>query len=146
MQMQQLQCLLYMAQGTYGAVHYGRTLMPAVFVAEENGPVEPTVFHIFEDGRPGLAPRRLIPTAENFVGSIWRKIGHHSTNHLVKRIREHAAFRKALQNGPGTIIPLDAMMVDFHEQRPKGAKKIKAPDGRSLQKWIPTAKPTPRDG
>lgn len=144
-QMQQLHCLLYMAQGTYAAVHYGRMLMPAIFVAEENGPIEPTVFHAFEDGRPPMAPRRLAPTAENFLSSIWRKLGHHSTDHLIKRIREHKAYREAFTGGQGTVIPLEFLSEDFREHRPKGAKKIKTQDGRALEKWIPTAKPSGRE-
>ncbi len=144
-QMQQLHCLLYMAQGTYAAVNYGRMLIPATFVAEDNGPIEPTVFHAFEDGRPPLSPRRLVPPAENFLSSIWRKLGHHSTDHLVKRIREHRTYREALANESGTVIPLDFFADDFREHKPPGAKKVKTPDGRALEKWIPTAKPAGRE-
>src|SRR3546814_18975840 len=47
---QKLQRLLYLAQGYYAAGFHGRKLMPATFVAHELGPVEPTVFRLFELG------------------------------------------------------------------------------------------------
>ena len=41
LQAQKLQRLLYLAQSYYSAMNYGRKLMPAVFVAQEMGPIEP---------------------------------------------------------------------------------------------------------
>src|SRR3546814_15279512 len=70
LQAQKLQRLLYLAQGFYAAGFHGRKLMPATFVAHELGPVEPTVFRLFELGPPNVT--QIDPPAEvvNFLDSV----------------------------------------------------------------------------
>ena len=46
LQPQKLHRLLYLAQAYYGANYHGNMLMPAIFVAEEFGPVEPNLYAV----------------------------------------------------------------------------------------------------
>ena len=85
LQPQKLQRLLYLAQGYYAVAFRGRTLMPAVFVAEEMGPVEPNIFKVFAKGRPDVDANLFLPEhAEAFLNSIWRRFGHHSAESLTR--------------------------------------------------------------
>ena len=54
LQPQKLQRLLFIAQSYYCIVQKGRKLMPAVFVADETGPMEPNVYMAFSRGRQTL--------------------------------------------------------------------------------------------
>lgn len=137
---QKLQRLLWIAQALYAAENHGRMLMPAVFVAEETGPTEPTVFHAFEDSRPPIAPRRIAPEAEHFLHRIWRKYGHHSADYLNRMMAHNDVYRRALRREPGTVIPFEAIKAHF-TQKPKPQDQVRTSDGRLLKKWVPGAKP-----
>lgn len=109
LQPQKLHRLLYLAQAYFAVAHYGRKLMPAVFVAEEEGPIEPTIFRLLEGGRPSVQPRRISDSVADFLDSVWRRFGAHSTAHLSRVIRNHAPYRQALQKGLRAEITLEAM-------------------------------------
>ena len=51
-----LQCLLFLAQAHYAAAHEGRPLMPAFFVVDDSGPLDPnvhkTLLNIIEIRKP----------------------------------------------------------------------------------------------
>ena len=49
-----LQSLLYLAQAHFANANRGRRLMPAIFLAADAGPLEPTIYHIFQDGPPRI--------------------------------------------------------------------------------------------
>ena len=53
LQPQKLQRLLFLAQ-TYYIIGYDRALMPAVFIADERGPMEPNLFAAFSRGKPEI--------------------------------------------------------------------------------------------
>jgi len=142
---QKLQRLLWIAQGLYAAETHGRMLMPATFVAEETGPTEPTVFHIFEDSRPPIAQRKLVPEAENFLHRIWQKYGHHSADYLNRMMSHNEVYRRAYRKEVGTVIPFAAIVQHF-TQKPEPRMQVKTSDGRLLRKWVPTAKPVLRRG
>lgn len=137
---QKLQRLLWIAQALYAAENHGRMLMPATFVAEEYGPTEPSIFHAFEDSRPPIAQRKMVPEAENFLHRVWRKYGHHSPDYLNRMMTSNEIFRRAFRKEPGTVIPFETIAKHF-TQKPDMSKQVKTQDGRILQKWIPTAKP-----
>lgn len=137
---QKLQRLLWIAQALYAAECHGRMLMPATFVAEEVGPTEPTIFHVFQDSRPPLVPGKIVPEAENFLDRIWRKYGHHSTDHLNRMMSASDIYRRALRRERGTVIPFETIAKHFTE-KPKKVEQVKTTDGRILKKWLPTAKP-----
>ena len=140
---QKLQRVLWLQQGTYSAMNHGRMLMPAVFVADESGPIEPTIFHLFEDSRPPIPARKIDVIAENHLVRIWRRYGHHSSDYLTEKIVRARSYREAWEAGPGTVIPFQKIARDFRE-RPKGDKTVRTDDGRVLQKWTPQAKPAVR--
>ena len=151
LQPQKLQRLLYLSHGYYVVAFKGRTLMPAVFVAEEMGPVEPNIFKVFAKGRPDVDSNLFLPEhAEAFLYSIWRRFGHHSAESLTRMAKETEAFRKALKRGRGTEITLDAMRLSFvrGEEAPDLKQVVKPKMMRSqtgkavaVKSWTPGAKP-----
>lgn len=150
LQPQKLQRLLYIAQGSYAAMYYGRKLMPATFVADETGPVEPNIFRIFEMGRPKISAAPLPPEIEHFLSRIWRKYCHHATDYINKQIQYHEIYRKAIKRGLYEEIPFGEMARFFSglDSERRKVQKVVTQDGRKLQKWVPgakaTAKPTNR--
>lgn len=85
LQPQKLQRLLFIAQAYYTVAFNGRKLMPAVFIAEEMGPIEPNIYIAFSKGRPDIDARLFLPhDVETFLDGIWRRFGHHSAERLNK--------------------------------------------------------------
>ena len=73
LQPQKLQRLLFLCQGYYTVVYPKRGLMPAHFVADEIGPIEPNVFLAFTRGRPNIDVDLFMPhEVETFLDPIWR--------------------------------------------------------------------------
>lgn len=157
LQPQKLHRLLYLAQAYFAVANYGRKLMPAVFVAEEVGPVEPTVFHIYEAGRPMIDPHPLPEPVAEFLDSIWRRFGSHSADHLSRVIRGHPPYVQARRKGARAEIGLEAMR-EFYGNPTSGDNGGTAPtvadvlrprvmrsqSGQpvSVNKWLPpTVKP-----
>ncbi len=138
LQPQKLQRLLYIAQGSYAAMHHGRKLMPAVFVAGELGPQDPNIMRLFERGRPSnLGAPVIRPEVERFMESIWARYGHHTTEYINDQIKFHAVYKTALKKGVGEEIPFAAIVRFFtQKERPK-VEQVKTADGRTLQKWMP---------
>jgi len=135
-----LQRLLWIAQGLYAAMNHGRMLIPAIFVADETGPLEQTVYHVFEDGRPMLMQHKLPVEAENFLSRLWTRYGHHSSDFLSRQTKHSDPYVAALREGSGTVIEFAEIAKHF-TQPPDRHRKVAAADGRLLQKWLPTAKP-----
>jgi uncharacterized phage-associated protein len=153
LQPQKLHRLLYLAQAYWAVAHHGRKLMPAVFVAEELGPVEPTLFHAFENGRPSITANPLSDPVKHFMDSVWRRFGAHSAEHLNKTIGNHAPYVDARNKGIGVEIPLAAMTEYYTAARSaaKGApgvtevlrpRVMRSQDGKpvSVNKWMPPVK------
>jgi len=155
LQPQKLHRLLYLSQGFYAIAYDGQKLMPAVFVAEEMGPIEPTLFQAFANGRPDIEVELFLPSdVELFLNSIWRRFGHLKTEQLSKLTTKNAAYALALRKGPGTEILLDAMVATLKaETEKKAADPVRAPhpDARVLRtqhgsevkvkSWAPGAAP-----
>ena len=73
LQPQKLHRLMFLAQGYYAVAYGGRKLMPAVFVADQMGPIEPNVYKVFTKGRPEVDVDMFLPDeAEALLISIWR--------------------------------------------------------------------------
>ncbi len=62
-----LQSLLYLAQAHFANANRGRRLMPAIFLAADAGPLEPTIYHIFQDGPPRIINTVPGPKVETFL-------------------------------------------------------------------------------
>ena len=151
LQPQKLQCLLFIAQAYYTVAFNGRKLMPAAFVADEMGPIEPNIYMAFSKGRPDVDARLFLPhEVETFLDGIWRRFGHHSTDRLNKMVNETTAYKQAYKNAPRTEIPLDAMRLSFAraEKTPGVAQVVKpkilrTQSGKAVtvKAWVPGAKP-----
>ncbi|CAA7618154.1 type II toxin-antitoxin system antitoxin SocA domain-containing protein [Magnetospirillum sp. UT-4] len=111
LQPQKLHRLLFLAQAYYSVAYPGRKLMPATFVVDALGPVEPTVFHAFAYGRPPmLEGNTLNDQVVAFLDGIWRRFGNFSADSLTRKLAEHPAVAAAMAKGPNEEIPLDAMI------------------------------------
>lgn len=139
LQAQKLQRMLWLAQGQYAKTYHGRKLMPAVFVAQEVGPVEPNIFRAFELGRPHMPDAVLMPEVEDFLIRLWGRFGHHETEHLNTVVRGHEVFRKALREGEGEEIPFAEIAKFFQREMPRRRpqKVIRDAQGREWKKWVP---------
>lgn len=142
LQPQKLQRILYIAQGSYAALHHGRKLMPAMFVAGETGPQDPNILRLFENGRPTNLGDPYVPMeVAHFLDTLWRRYGHHSTDYLNQQIKHHEIYSLALKKGLNVEIPFPAMVRFFTRKEQRGIEKVKTADGRVLEKW----KPVPAD-
>lgn len=148
--------LLYLAQAFYAIAYDGRKLMPAVFVADEQGPIEPTVYHAFSRGRPDVDVELFLPAdVELFLSSIWRRFGHLKPGQLTKLTTGNTAFSISLRKGNRTEIPLDAMITAFkaetEKKDPTVSRHFRDTDGQRVMRtqsgapvkvkaWLPGAK------
>lgn len=113
LQPQKMHRLLYLAQAYFGVLQSGAKLMPATFIALDEGPVEPTIFRAFARGRPAVDLKPIDDVARHILDSIWRQFGAHSAEHLNKLIRRHPPFADAYAAEPGAEILFESM-VDFY--------------------------------
>ncbi len=148
---QKLQHLLFLSQAYFTVAFSGRKLMPGVFVAEELGPVEPSIYKTFQKGRPEISVEMILPDeVDGFINAIWNRFGHHSAEHLAKMCKRCAAYRAAAKEEPRTEITLTAMRKSFekaHDQpsvdqvvRPK---MMRSQTGKAVavKSWAPKAIP-----
>ena len=115
-----LQYLLYLSQSYFAAAYNGKKFFPAVFVAEDEGPIEPSLNRAWAGGRPNFQGiTKLADDISLFTDSIWRRFGHHSSQHLSKLCRRTPAFQFAYEQGIRAEITLEQMMKDI-----TGAKQL----------------------
>ncbi|MBF0248739.1 MAG: hypothetical protein HQL36_11825 [Alphaproteobacteria bacterium] len=147
--------LLYLSQAFYAIAYGGRKLMPATFVADEQGPIEPTVYQAFTRGRPDVEVELFLPAeVELFLTSIWRRFGHLKTEQLTKLTNGNLAYSIALKKGRRTEIALNAMTKAFKAESEKknptvankfdhtGQRVLRTQDGATVKvkAWLPGAK------
>lgn len=147
LQPQKLQRLLFLAQAYYAVAYDGRALFPAVFVAEEMGPIEPNVYAAFSKGRPDIDVDLFLPTdIEMFLSSIWRRFGHHSMDRLNQTTNETLAYTAAFKKGRRSEITLKMMQKAFVKgDAAPGVDQVVKPkvlltqDGKpvTVQSWAP---------
>ena len=112
MQPQKLQRLLFVSQAYYAVAYPKRKLMPAVFVADEMGPVEPNVYAAFSKGRPDLDVELFLPhDVDTFLSSIWRRFGHYTIDRLNELTNETLAYKQARTRGDRAEIPIETMRL-----------------------------------
>lgn len=121
LQPQKLQRLMYLAQAYFGVLQNGAKLMPATFVAADEGPIEPTVYRALARGRPmiDLAPVEEVP--RHVLDSVWRQFGAHSIDYLDKMIRRHPPYADAHAAGVKSEISFEAM-VEFYGTQGTGRR------------------------
>jgi uncharacterized phage-associated protein len=125
LQPQKLHRLMYLAQAYFAVLQNGAKLMPATFIAKEEGPIEPTIYKAMARGRPmiDIAPIEDVP--RHVLDSVWRQFGAHSVDYLDKMIRRHPPYADALAVGVGSEIPLEAM-IDFYSTQGTSRKSSRA--------------------
>lgn len=152
-QPQKLHRLMFLAQAYYSVAYPGRKLMPATFVTDSFGPIEPTVFHAFAYGRPPMLDGNpLNDQVVAFLDSIWRRFGQYSADQLTKKLNEHPAVAQAMAKGLNEEIPLDAMVKFYAGEAAArkgmpGAAEVVRPrmmrsqDGKpvAVKSWVPKA-------
>lgn len=103
---QTLHRLLYLAQSHFAA-EVGGTLMPAIFLAEDGGPVEPNLQRLLADGRPDeLMVDILIGRVRDFLGTVWDRYAHMPVERLNDLVAKNTAY---VETGRGHIIDTAAM-------------------------------------
>jgi uncharacterized phage-associated protein len=102
--------LMYLAQAYFAVAYNGRSLMPAVFVADTLGPIEPNVFRACALQRPAIDALPMIMMADQFLDSIWRRFGALSADSLSRQVNGHPPYQNAIAKGLKSEIPLAAMM------------------------------------
>ncbi len=147
LQPQKLQRLLYLAQGYYAVLNGGRRLMPAVFVADEGGPIEPNVHAALARGRPPLDLQPQLPNGvEAVLEGVWARFGAHSVDKLDRLTRATAAYREARERGLRAEIEHAALWWSFAcaDQTPAAANVVRptmlrTQDGRPVvvRAWSP---------
>lgn len=111
---QKLQRLLYLSQAQYAALNQGRKLMPATFVATEYGPLEPTIYHVFENGPPQLKSLAPSTRVEGFLMIVWQHFGAHTAEELLEVIKGDGAYTTTLEeNGRNAEVTIDALAAAY---------------------------------
>ena len=149
LQPQKLQRMLFLCQAYFTVIHNGRKLMPATFVADEMGPIEPNIYQAFSRGRPNMEVTLFLdPDVEGFMESIWSRFGNYSSERLTEMTKETLAFKQALRHGPRSEISLESMMHSFirANETPSVDQVVKPKIMRSqtgkpvaVQAWNPAA-------
>jgi uncharacterized phage-associated protein len=158
-QPQKLHRLMFLAQAYFAVAYHGRSLMPGVFVADEFGPVEPNVFRACAIQRPPIEPAPIPEIALQFLDSIWRRFGSHTTEALNRQVNGHPPYVDAIAKGARTEISLKSMVAFYGNKSsadPELGTAVGAPpisqvmrsklmvsqNGKpvSVVKWIPKAK------
>lgn len=116
-QPQKLHRLLYLSQAYFAVAYHGRKLMPATFVTDAFGPVEPTVFHALAFGRPHMIEGNpLSEQVRHFLDGIWRRYGPYTADQLIKKIAEHAPVALAMAKGQNEEIPFADMVKYYSDE------------------------------
>ncbi len=145
-----LQRLLFISQAYYTVAYPKRKLMPAIFVADEQGPVEPNVYMAFSNGRPDMDVELFLPQdVEAFLRSIWGRFSQYDMARLDEITNETLAFRQAHERGNRSEITLKSMCQSFarnettHDVRSVIKPKImRTQSGKPVvvKAWNPAAK------
>ena len=109
-----LHSLLFISQAYYASISDGEKLFPALFLAGESGPIEPSVEAAWFRGRPVFGEQKQLSSDTlTFILSVWRRFGHHSTDYLVKLCSKTSAYEAAIGRGLRSEIFLKNMINDF---------------------------------
>ncbi len=114
LQPQKLQRLLFITQAYYAVAYPKRKLMPAVFVADELGPLEPNVYVAFSKGQPDFDVELFLPhDVDSFLSSIWKRFGGYTMERLNEVTNETLAYKQARERADRSEITIEAMRLSF---------------------------------
>jgi uncharacterized phage-associated protein len=142
-----LQQLMYLAQALYVGRSGGAKLMPATFLATEQGPIEPTVLVALDAGL-AVTPQPMVNKAARAVLEVvWHEYGSQTTTQLGRLIAADGLWRATLERGTNSEITTEAMRRAYAPARPAEEVAPKRPsaqntvrftaDGRMVLKWAP---------
>ena len=140
--LRRLRLLLYLAQAHYAGERSAAKLMPATFVAEADGPVEPTVALVLESGLQNPWSPELSNEVIEFLQRLWRRYGALPAVALQRLIGADRIWTAALSAGVGTEIAVDAMQQAYLD-RPKAARPPEGDGPPVEERPRPTNEPTP---
>jgi uncharacterized phage-associated protein len=123
-QPQKLHRLMFLSQAYFAVAYHGRPLMPAVFVAEALGPIEPSVFRACSIQRPPIETVPLSEAVNQFLDSVWRRFGSQSADSLSRLVNSHPPYAEALQKGPRSEITL-AAMIKFYGRKNAATEPVR---------------------
>ena len=153
LQPRMLQCLLFVAQAHFAAAHDGRPLMPAFFVVDDSGPLDPNVYRTLQNGRPDMVGSPLDPAIVTFLGAVWTRYKNADALRLDQLIARRGVDEEAVCNrdqSEVTLVVMQRMFGTGHSG--KNRNKISGPTvaetatGRkvTITKWTPARKKSPR--
>ena len=140
---QKLQRLLYLAQAHYAAANEGCKLMPATFLASELGPLEPSVFHVFDGPLPKLKASPLKSEIMVFLDGLWARYGGQTADELLALVRRDLAFRECLDEDEANVEIEVAALADAYRlnpplvEPPPDDREFWTMDGKKAEKWVP---------
>jgi uncharacterized phage-associated protein len=152
LQPRMLQCLLFLAQAHFAAAHEGRPLMPAFFVVDDSGPLEPNVHRTLQNGRPEMEASPLDTEIVKFLGAVWNRYKNADALRLDQLIARRGANEEAIRNRDQSQVTLLAMQRMFSADRggnsqngTVGPTLAETASGRkvTITKWTPTRKKPP---
>lgn len=141
-----LQQLLYLSQTYYARANKGQKLIPATFLAASAGPVEPTIYHIFEYGVDNIQIRYPEPEIEQFLLDIWEKFSGQPVETLKAVVRGDVYYRRAYRHGRNHEILIPNLHLIDEDQDYGLSKKLKrrkpkqvgiSTSGKRATKWVP---------
>ena len=144
-----LQCLLFLAQAHFAAAHDGRPLMPAFFVVDESGPLDPNVYKTLLNGRPDMEESPLDPEIVSFLDVVWARYKSADALRLDQLIAKRGIDEEAVCNRDQSEVTLLAMQRMFSAGRTgKNRNTIVGPTlaetatGRkvTITRWNPSRK------
>ena len=149
-QPQKLHGLLFLSQAYFSVAFQGRKLMPAVFVADERGPLEPNLYVAFSSGLPDIDLNTALPDEVlNFLNVIWKRFGTMKTERLISKSKENSAYKKAIKRGQRSEILLSDMRIAFNSSanikksissEPENAYQPQSGKIVNIKKWNPGQK------
>lgn len=138
---QTLHRLLYLAQSHFAA-EFGGLLMPAIFLAEDGGPIEPNLQRLLARGRPDeIMVDTLIGRVRDFLGTVWDRYAHMPVERLNDLVSKNKAYT---ETGRGHIIDTEAMgaaiaVMTPPPQRPVRVLRTQSGAPVAVRAWTPQA-------
>ena len=133
--------LLFMAQARFANENGGRKLMPAIFLAAQTGPIEPTINHMFEAGRPRVKAATPGFAVEELLMETWDRFGELADAEFSRLTREHKLYQQSLLAGRNSEIEFAACARGAPASAPPPAREPtraeKANTPVLAAKWMP---------
>ena len=112
--------------------------MPATFLATRAGPIEPTIYHAFENGAPRLRVRPPSPDVELFLQALWDCFGGQGADVLAQIASEDSNYRRTIARERNSEIIFDATEeVPPVEAGQPAVANLTTTSGKRAKKWLP---------